>query len=302
MAQENQQSRRVHSHNEPDPVARALPFLVGLWRQIDPAPKPSTPEEPELFAALETEIIPRLLIANSVRDAYPRLVRSEPAEGQLNFSARDRSEFVDALLSDDASHTRDLAEAHLSAGHEPSAILLDLFAWSARELGALWEDDRVSFVDVTIGLCRLHEALHRCAEQADATGLPVLADAPSILIATAPGEQHVFGVLMAAELFRHQGWEVTAETSGDGAVLARLVSSRRFDIAGLSASQDGSLDGLAALVKTLRKVSKNPAMKMLAGGQLFEQSPHLAHEIGADGIAGRGADAPELARKMLVIS
>jgi methanogenic corrinoid protein MtbC1 len=80
------------------------------------------------------------------------------------------------------------------------------------------------------------------------------------------------------------------------------VSSRRFDIAGLSVAQGGSVAGLGDLVKTLRKSSKNPRMKMLAGGQLFEHSPSLAHEIGADGIAGRGVDAPELARKMLVIS
>jgi len=302
MAQENQQSRRGPNPSETEPAARPSPFLVGSWRQAECAPKPAFTEQPELYAALESEIVPRLMIANSVRDAYPRLVRSEPVAGQPVFSAKDRVEFVDALLSDDAAHTRHLAEMHLAAGHEPSAILLDLFAWSARELGELWEDDRVSFVDVTIGLCRLHEALHRCAEHMDATGLPVLAEAPSILIATAPGEQHVFGVLMAGELFRQNGWEVTTETSGDAALLARLVSSRRFDIAGLSVAQDGSVAGLGDLVKTLRKSSKNPTMKMLAGGQLFEQSPSLAHEIGADGIAGRGVDAPELARKMLVIS
>lgn len=302
MAQENQQSRRAESQSPPDAAPRPLPFLVGLWREADSAPQPAVPEEPELFAALESEIIPRLLIANSVRDAYPRLVRSGPVAGQPVFSAKDRAEFVDALLSDDAAHTRHLAEMHLAAGHEPSTVLLDLFAWSARELGELWEDDQVSFVDVTIGLCRLHEALHRCAEQNDAAGLPVVAEAPSILIATAPGEQHVFGVLMAGELFRQQGWDVTTETSGDAALLTRLVSSRRFDIAGLSVAQEGSVAGLADLVKTLRKASKNPAMKMLAGGQLFAHSPQLALEIGADGIAGRGADAPELARKMLVIS
>ena len=302
MAQETQQSRRVHNQTEPDCSERPFPFLVGLWRQVESAPKPAVPEEPELFAALETEIIPRLLIANSVRDAYPRLVRSEPVAGQPLFSAKDRTEFVDALLSDDAEHTRRLAETHLAAGHDPSAILLDLFAWSARELGELWEEDRVSFVDVTIGLCRLHEALHRCPEQTDATALPGPAAAPSTPIATAPGPQTVLGRLKAAAPLPPAGLGRTRRKTRGGGGLARLVASRRFDIAGLSVAQDGSVAGLANLVKTLRNASKNPAMKMLAGGQLFEHSPQLAHEIGADGIAGRGADAPELARKMLVIS
>ena len=106
---------------------------------------------------------------------------------------------------------------------------------------------------------------------------------------------------MAGELFRKQGWSVTTETSGDAATITALMASRRFDMAGLSISHDGATDGVTRLIKAMRKASKNPAIKLVVGGQIFEQSPHIAHEIGADGIAGRGLDAPELARKMLAM-
>ena len=122
-----------------------------------------------------------------------------------------------------------------------------------RRLGEMWTDDRASFVDVTIGLCRLHEALHRISEQSDAQDKPEAVEAPSILIAVAPGEQHVFGVLMAGELFRKQGWSVTTETSGDAATITALMASRRFDMAGLSISHDGATDGVTRLIKAMRK-------------------------------------------------
>jgi methanogenic corrinoid protein MtbC1 len=209
---------------------------------------------------------------------------------------------MDALLADDASLTGIVANSHLANGRDPTVILMELFAWAARELGVLWEDDQVGFVDVTVGLCRLHEALHRFSEEAGAPFLASDPEAPSILIASAPDEQHVFGVLMAGEFFRQKGWSVTTDTSGDPESVIRLLAARQFDLAGISASQDGSVPGLASLVKNLRRASKNPAVKIIVGGYIFEQNPNLALQIGADGVAGSGIDAPQLARNMLAMT
>ena len=303
MALNQEMGRRPRDGSDPDFVVRPIPFLVGLWRQLgaDTVLKRPASEEPELFAALQAEIIPRLGIASRVPESHLTLVRTAPGDEQATFSPPERHAFITALLSDDGALAGDLADAYLAHGRAPETILMELFAWSARELGELWSDDQVSFVDVTIGLCRLHEALHRISEQSDAPAKPEAAEAPTILIAVAPGEQHVFGVLMAGELFRKQGWSVTTETSGDAATITALMASRRYDMAGLSISHDGATDGVTRLIKAMRKASKNPAIKLVVGGQIFEQSPHIAQEIGADGIAGRGLDAPELARKMLAM-
>ncbi|MFN7164818.1 MAG: B12-binding domain-containing protein [Hyphomonas sp.] len=301
MALNQEMGRPPRDGSEHDFIVRPIPFLVGLWRQLgaDTVIKRPASEEPELFAALQSEIIPRLMIASRLPDSHLTLVRTAPDSEQATFSAPERHAFVTALLSDDATLPGDLADAYLAHGRAPETILLELFAWSARELGELWSDDQVSFVDVTIGLCRLHEALHRISEQSDPPAKTESAEAPSILIAIAPGEQHVFGVLMAGELFRKQGWTVTTDTSGDAATITSLMASRRFDMAGLSVSHDGVTQGLPQLVRAMRKASRNPELKLVLGGNLVEQSPGIAREIGADGIAGRGLDAPELARKML---
>lgn len=303
MALNQEIGRKPKDGSENDAVVRPIPFLVGLWRQLgaDPVMKQAASEEPGLFAALQSEIIPRLVIANRLPESHLTLVRTAPGGEQGTFAAPERHAFITALLSDDGTLAGDIADAYLAHGRAPETILMELFAWSARELGELWSDDQVSFVDVTIGLCRLHEALHRISEQTDGPSRADAVEAPSILIAIAPGEQHVFGVLMAGELFRKQGWSVTTETSGDAATITALMASRRFDMAGLSISHDGATEGLTRLLTSMRKVSKNPAVKLVVGGQIFEHSPHIAHEIGADGIAGRGLDAPELARKMLAM-
>lgn len=303
MALNQEMGHKPKDGSENDAVVRPVPFLVGLWRQLgaDPVMKQAASEEPDLFAALQSEIIPRLVIANRLPESHLTLVRTAPGGELGTFAAPERHAFITALLSDDAALAGDIAEAYLADGRPPETILMELFAWSARELGELWSDDQVSFVDVTIGLCRLHEALHRISEQTDGPSWAEAVAAPSILIAIAPGEQHVFGVLMAGELFRKQGWSVTTETSGDAATITALMASRRFDMAGLSISHVGAIEGATRLLTSMRRLSKNPAVKLVVGGQIFEHSPHIAREIGADGIAGRGLDAPELARKMLVI-
>lgn len=285
-----------------DFLFRPIPLLVGLWRQLgaEPAAKTLPSDEPELFAALQSEIIPRLMIASRMPAAPVAASTGLELRGTA-FNAAERKEFLDALLSDDEQSAGRLAEAQIGRGHELPTLMIELFASSARELGEMWNEDQISFVDVTVGVCRLHQIVHNLTGQPDAPADIGKNGSPSILIASAPGEQHVFGVLVASELFRQHEWTVFSETSGDPALICRHLANHRFDIAGISASHDGVVRDLPGLIKTLRKTSRNPSVKLLVGGPLFEHSPHIAREIGADGIAGRGLDAPELARKLLAM-
>jgi methanogenic corrinoid protein MtbC1 len=242
------------------------------------------------------------MVASQVTGPTLRAAPGALAGQGAAFSLTERAAFLDALLSEDSNSAAQLAEGHLGRGHEVTSILIELCAWAARELGELWTDDRASFVDVTIGVCRLHDIVRRFSGTTESTRASLPSTAPSILIASAPGEQHVFGVLMASELFRQQGWNVTTETSSDAGAILRQVSNRRFDLAGLSVSHDGAVGNLTGLISAMRAAAKNPSMKLLAGGHLFQHSPHIAEVIGADAIAGSGLDAPEHARKLLARS
>lgn len=286
-----------------DILFRPIPLLVGLWRQLgsEPAVRTGEADSPELFAALQSEIIPRLMIAS--RLPPPPVI--EPASGLevrgTAFNAGEHQAFLAALLSSSDEDAARLARSHLARGHELATLMIELFAVAARELGEMWNEDEVSFVDVTIGVCRLHQIVHDLAGVPEPEPEIGASGNPGILIASAPGEQHVFGVLIASELFRQNDWTVVSETSGDPGAILRQVSNHRFDIAGISASNDSAVASLPQLVRTLRNSSLNPDLKVLVGGPLFERSPQLAREIGADAIAGRGLDAPDHARKLLAI-
>lgn len=305
MALEQQSRFRTTdaSESETEFLFRPIPLLVGLWRQLgaEPAVKTLPADDPDLFAALQAEIIPRLMIANRMPQTPATTSGSEIEIRGTAFNPAERKEFLRALLSDDEKSASRLAEAQIGRGHELPTLMIELFASAARELGEMWDEDEISFVDVTVGICRLHQIIHNLTGQPDAPADIGRNGSPSILIASAPGEQHVFGVLVASELFRQNDWTVFTETSGDPALIASHLANHRFDIAGISASHDGVVRDLPGLIKTLRKTSRNPSVKLLVGGPLFEQSPHIAREIGADGIAGRGLDAPELARKVLAM-
>jgi MerR family transcriptional regulator, light-induced transcriptional regulator len=300
MALDQHPERSGRDSADFDFLARPIPYLVSLWRQIgqEAPPRRTVTQAPELFAALQSEIIPRLVIANQVEAPAARAL---PAQHRPAFTAGDREALIGALLGEDASEVWRLTEGHLADGHLLSDLLVDLFANSARTLGDLWLDDSISFVDVTIGVCRLHETVHRLTGSQETQPADELAGAPSILMASAPGEQHVFGVLVASELFRQQGWSVTLDMDGDATALARILSARHFDVLGLSVSSESLATDLPALVRTLRKASKNASIKVLAGGAAFAGSLQRARAAGADDLAGSGPDAPEHARKLLAM-
>jgi methanogenic corrinoid protein MtbC1 len=122
-----------------------------------------------------------------------------------------------------------------------------------------------------------------------------------ILIGNAPGEQHVFGAVMVAEFFRRDGWIVFCEPGSGPQALCRLAKQQEFDVIGLSASTDSTGAELAGLIRSLRTVSRNSAVRIMAGGPIFAKNETFADQIGADIIAGDGRTAPQLARNLLAM-
>lgn len=307
MALEQTSARRASRDcGEGEEFRRSAPFLLGLWRQfsVDFAPRRivDVQQDPELFAALESEIIPRLMITNRMPNAWQKRPAASQISLRTSFSTSEREAFVEMLLSEDAGLARAAIEGHIAKGTDVTELLTDLFAWSARELGRRWEEDEVSFVDVTIGLCRLHEGLHVATDRDGDPESEEQTGQPSILVASVPGEQHILGALIASEQFRGHGWRVACETSGQAQAILDLAENRHFDLIGLSASCDTPRNSLNILIKSLRKVSRNRRVKLIAGGPLFERSPDLAIEAGADGVVNPGADPLELARNLLAIT
>jgi methanogenic corrinoid protein MtbC1 len=256
--------------------------LDRLFRQIgqttEPAQiSPAKPKRADLIEkTLEKLVIPKLLVTHSqdpdIQAGTPRapIVSVESAQS-----------FTRLILANDMQSGMDLIEKLSAKGHSLAHICIDLLTPAARDLGIMWEEDQVSFIDVTTGLGLLHILLHRAAEICRA---PVSLFDPSrrVILASLSGEQHNFGLQMVAELFRQSGWDVTAEPSITESNLVQLVKDHSFAIAGLSIADNTQSDRLALAIRAVRKASANDKIGVIVGGPVFVAQPELAPLIGAD--------------------
>jgi methanogenic corrinoid protein MtbC1 len=245
---------------------------------------------------VEAEIVPRLLLS---RGSQP--VKPVPANAD-ELDAGDAAELARLLLIHEVEIPFAYVEAIRYRGISVQHIYLHLLAPAARRLGLLWDRDECDFMQVTLGLGRLHQLLQRLSF---VTPAPSRVDSRGqvrrALLATAPGEQHAFGILMVTQFFRQNGWEVWNEFPETGQDLIACARQHAFAVIGLSAGTEARLDSLATTVRSLRRQSLNPAVGILVGGPLFVSHPELAARIGADATAVDGREAAQRAENVCAL-
>ncbi len=241
---------------------------------------------PQLSRTIETEIIPRLLLAHLQEpDAVPASTRPalDPAEIEA---------FATTVLEHDPARMMGHVESLRIAGHSLHALFLDLLAPTARRLGEMWEEDRCSFTDVTIGLSRLQQVLRELAPAFENEARPEIRG--RILLAASPGEQHAFGLSMLETFFRRAGWDVCGGPSHSPPELLRFAREEWLDVIGLSLSSDVLYGQAQELLRSLKKASRNPSTVVIVGGRYFTDHPDHAADVGADTMA---YDAPDALRQ-----
>jgi methanogenic corrinoid protein MtbC1 len=241
---------------------------------------------------VEGEIIPRLMLMN-------RIAQREKA-GAEAIGAHEFSEHVDEFTVLVLKQQSEIAAAYIEVlitqGASLDSLLLNLLAPVARRLGEMWEADTIDFVEVTIGVSRLQQLLHKLT-----CGVPKADDQPGrrVLLLPTPSEQHTFGLLVVSEFFRREGWDVLGAPAMGRAEIEALVSDNWFALVGFSLSSERLLDHLRSTIQTVRKFSKNPAVKIIVGGNVFAERADRMQKVGADMFACDAKDALALAKEVL---
>ncbi|MGQ0672651.1 MAG: cobalamin B12-binding domain-containing protein [Hyphomicrobium sp.] len=247
-----------------------------------------------LTKTIETEIIPRLLLAHrpdSTRAEAGRGVRHSPSD-------EDVAEFTRLILDHEVRVGASYVEALREQGVSVETLFLELLAPSARLLGEMWKSDICDFTDVTIGLSRLQHIFHDLSPAFEDEAAEDF-DGRRLLLVPVPGEQHGLGLMMVEEFFRRSGWDCCGGRPQSIDELSRMITSERFDVLGLSASCGVHLDVVAPLIKAARKSSRNPHMTVIVGGGLFNERPDLVSRVGADVTARDGREAVKKLRTTL---
>ncbi len=244
--------------------------------------------ELQLSRVVELEIIPRLLLMHSHSTAEAR--------GMAITSAH-ISTLAELAVDDDANSASRFVRALAEAGATPRQLFLELLGPCAALMGSWWCDDVFDFAEVTIGLCRLQQALN---EQASRSRPPLLCGAPRILLAAPPESHHTFGAAIATECFAHAGWDAQYAPGLSWEALRCLLAYESFDVLALSLSCDAQVVSVASAIVGLRRVSSNQRIGVLVGGPLAHACGDLAARCGADGVAVEAGAAIEMAQRWLV--
>ncbi len=247
-----------------------------------------------LLSVIEQQIIPRLLQANALTSPSPEAVSGVASMPE----ASDIEHFARCCLHNEAGISHAQLMRFRDQGLTTEQLFLQVIAPAARTLGVQWEQDQLDFSQVTLGLLRLHQLSHELG-YAFRDGPQAAGVRRRIMLACAPGSQHLLGLTIVSEFFRKERWQVVVEISATAHELAQAISNEWFEVLGLSVGVVEQLEDLPALIQTLRQHSRNPEMRVLLGGPAFFTQTVEATRLGADGISLDAAEAVALAVRLL---
>jgi MerR family transcriptional regulator, light-induced transcriptional regulator len=164
-----------------------------------------------------------------------------------------------ALVGPDPELALAMARQALAEGLSFDALCETRLAPAARRLGTLWEEDRLSFAEVTLAANRLFSVLRSLAHRPTPR-----ADTRFAVFTVPPGEEHVLGVTMAAERARGAGWDVALMLGLPHDQLVARIADAAPDVIGLSVSSPRGLLPLTRLVVALRIAA--PASPIVVSG------------------------------------
>jgi MerR family transcriptional regulator, light-induced transcriptional regulator len=268
----------VHVNRQDAGLERLKTFTQPLAPVIA---KPTESHLQEFASVIENIIVPRLLMSHVNNNTDLIMERVSLRNVAV-------SDFLKLTTQDDPSSAIDYVRHLMANGVSFQEVLLDLMAPAARILGERWEEDRASFVEVALGVARMHRILR----EFDGVPSHLWSNAGfgrHALLLPAPGELHSFGLRLVQEFLLRESWTVTNKPVQDVKQLGQLVASEHFDIVGLSLSGQTLEEPFLAAIRIIREKSKNRHVKIIVGGHLFVERPDLINSCGSDAYA---VDAP----------
>lgn len=241
--------------------------------------KKKLPED--AFASLAREVIRRL-------SDHPSVTTSSiafPTDSTIEELAR-------ALLEPDVDVGIRFIKRVRDQGASVETVYLAYLAEAAKILGEWWEKDEISFTDVTVATGHIYAVMRGL----NASFLPedVPRAQPEAFFCGVPGETHLLGVSMAADLFRKEGWDIALKRGLDHDEIIQLATQTNPVLIGLSAAGEHAVVPLAQLIIALRICV--PKTAIMVSGAILETAYEDVLALGPDIIPTGMDDALERAQ------
>jgi len=189
------------------------------------------------------------------------------------------------LAGDRREALRLILDEGISRGVDATVLYLDVVQEAQREIGRLWQADRVTVAQEHLAtsisqlvMAHLYPHLRRKPR-----------NGKRALVACVEGELHDMGGRMGADFLETAGFDVLfLGANCPTASLVSLVAAQRPDLVGLSATMSFHLEALARAIEEIRAVT-GPSFPIVVGGHVLEWSPDLKARLGVHA-AGTSAD------------
>jgi methanogenic corrinoid protein MtbC1 len=218
---------------------------------------------------VETQLVPKLalLVRGPQRSRLeaPRYLEPSELERWADLAVAGD---LDALWS----AARDLEEHR---GWADTSLLLDVITPVARLVGADWEEDRRTWLDVTLAVSTLQRLL--CVLGRERRCTPEHRGA--VVLFAAPGEQHTLSIHVLGEVLRRLGWSAHVEPGLSLDEVVEIVAREPIALVGMTVSSQDRMTWSRQDVAQVIEASLDPDLVFMIGGAI--DVSEYAHDLRA---------------------
>lgn len=286
--------------NDVDLIFNRSRFAGRQSTDIDTPPPEAPNIRPGSGAALRLEdairraVIPRLYAEQSAKRSA---AAQEAKSFYVHVCIEHAAERLLALaLTGDARRQETYLKQLRTDGFTLACVCHEVVAPTVEAIGRMWEDDDLSFAEVSIKTACLQQAFGAAMSDWEKSEQRKGAH---ILIAVLPSEDHGFGVAVLAQLLEDAGYDVDRMIKPSLDELLKQVSQTAYDLVGLSCGSERTLPTLCGTTTALREASRLPAVRIIAGGWALRNHNEAINNFGTDGIVTSGLDAVAIIDRLL---
>ena len=227
--------------------------------------------------------LPQQAVSELAREVVRRLAFRMPNSVSRNdMPTEDEiAELCDALLSPQDRAADDFILNVRRNSADIEVVYLSYVAGAARRLGQLWDEDQISFMDVTLGCGKLYRII-RGLRHVIAPSIIKDRDEYPAMFALVPGETHTLGIEIATDIFRREGWDVDMLVGLDHDHLIEQSDRRTYRAIVLVANSDSMIEPLTRMVLALR--ISHPMSHIVVAGNILNHYPNISSLVGSDAV------------------
>jgi methanogenic corrinoid protein MtbC1 len=205
-------------------------------------------------------------------------------------------EYLQALLRGDRRLAGRLIFDAVDAGAAIKDLYLDVFEAAQREVGRLWQINRISVAQehyctaaAQLIMSQLYPRIFRTPRKGR-----------RMVAACVSGELHEIGVRMVSDILETEGWDTFyLGASTPASSLPDMLREHKAGVLAISVTMTAHLPEAERLVGCIRQSDGCKGVKILVGGYPFNAAEGLWSRIGADGYARNCGEAAAAANRLL---